>query len=136
MIGTVVRVRMLAAAALIGLVLSACTGDTPSEEAPTVTYGAALEQGKRYAYELGLHCGMEFLGQFDGRGWQLTEASAGVTPETGAGDPLPDDWPTSGDRVLGFVTVVDAERLEYSLPDGTVIGIYEPIPAQDVPGCD
>lgn len=72
--------------------------------------------------------------ELDGRAWALVPNS--VAPELGAGEPVPEDWPVVGQSILGFVTLVAEDRIEYSLADGQVIALYEPIPASEVPGCD
>jgi hypothetical protein len=115
---------------------------TPSNDVPVydgppiVEYGADLEEGVRYALPLYIHCGMDHLGEFNGAQWKLVEAPAGDQPETGAGDAVPADWPVVGQSILGYLTVVSEDRIEYSLEDGEVIGVYEQMPSDaEVPGC-
>lgn len=41
-----------------------------------------------------------------------------------------------GQSILGYLTLASADRIEYSLEDGQVIGVYEPMPADaEAPGC-
>lgn len=115
---------------------------TPSNDVPVydgppiVDYGAVLDEGKRYAFPLYIHCGMDHLGEFNGEQWRLVETPTGDQPETGAGDLVPEDWPVVGQSILGYLTLTSDERIEYSLADGEVIGVYEPMPAgAEVPGC-
>lgn len=96
---------------------------------PIIEYGATLEQGTRYAFPLYIHCGMDRLGEFNGVQWQLAESLTVDQPETGAGDPVPDDWPVVGESILGYLTLVTDDRIEYTLQDGEIIGVYEPLPA-------
>lgn len=80
---------------------------------------------------------MDHLGELNGVRWELADAPAGDQPEIGAGDPIPEDWPVVGQSILGYVTLVGPDRIEYSLEDGEVIGVYEPMPeGAPVPGCD
>ncbi len=118
-------------------VLPAVGEEVPVYEGPPILeHGATLEAGRRYAFPLYIHCGMDHLGELDGRAWALVDAPTGDAPEVGAGEPLPEDWPVVGQSILGFVTLAAEDRIEYSLADGQVIAVYEPIPASEVPGCD
>lgn len=121
-------------------------GEPPSRPAaaqPMPTYdgppfadrGMDLEEGKTYAFPLYIHCGGDFLAEFNGTSWGLSQAPAGHTPETG-GVGVREGWPVAGQSILGFVTLVARDRIEYSLEDGTVIAVYEPIPESEVLGCD
>ena len=117
-------------------VLSAAEDGAPVYEGPPILeHGASMVSGRRYAFPLYIHCGMDHLGELDGRAWALVD-DPGAAPETGAGDAVPEDWPVVGESILGFVTLVADERIEYSLADGQVIAVYEPIPASEVPGCE
>jgi hypothetical protein len=103
---------------------------------PFVEYGGSLEEGGRYAYPLYIHCGMSRLGELNARQWELVEGSARYRPETGAGDPIPEGWPVVDQTILGFVTLVAPDRIEYSLDDGEVIAAYRPMPiGTPVYGC-
>lgn len=114
------------------------SNDIPQYDGPPIVeYGATLEEGSRYAFPLYIHCGMDRLGEFNGVQWELVESPTGDQPETGAGEPMPDDWPVVAQSILGYLTLVDGDRIEYSLEDGEVIGVYEPLPADaEVYGCD
>lgn len=105
------------------------------EGPPIVEHGAILEAGRRYAFPLYIHCGMDYLGQLDGRSWALVDTPTGSAPETGAGDRVPDDWPVVGQSILGFVTLISEDRIEYSLDGGQVIAVYQPIPDSEIPSC-
>ncbi len=98
---------------------------TPPDTPPLAEPGAELVVGVRYRRPLDLHCGMGHLGTFNGGQWFLDEAS-GPTPETGAGEAPPPHWPVAQEQILGYVTLVDADSIEYSLPSGEVIATYEP----------
>jgi hypothetical protein len=106
----------------------------PTDELPPlVGYEGTLEPGVVYRYPLGIHCGMEILGAFNGRHWWRVDGGADV--ETGAGDPIPDEWPQAGEALLGTVELVEPDRIEYSLPDIGVVAVYE-ARDQRPPGCD
>lgn len=113
------------------------SNDEPQYDGPPIIeYGATLEEGSRYAFALYIHCGMDRLGEFNGVQWALVESPTGDQPETGAGEPVPDDWPVVAQSILGYLTLVDDDRIEYSLEDGEVIGVYAPLPADaEVNGC-
>jgi len=76
------------------------------------------------------------LGELNGRQWELVEGTAPYRPETGSGDPIPEGWPVVDQTILGFVTLVAPDRIEYSLEDGEVIAAYRPMaPGTPVRGC-
>lgn len=114
------------------------SNDVPEYDGPPIVeHGATLEEGTRYAFPLYIHCGMNRLGKFNGVEWELVESPPGDQPETGAGEPVPDDWPVVGESILGYLTLVSDDRIEYSLEDGEVIGVYAALPADAEPyGCD
>jgi hypothetical protein len=106
------------------------------EGPPLLRYGDTPELGTTYAFPLYIHCGMDRVGELGGRQWALVDGSAEVNPETGAGDPLPPSWPVVAQSILGYVTMVAADRIEYSLADGEVIAVYAPLPeGAPVLGC-
>lgn len=90
------------------------------------------EQGRRYAVPLYIHCGMEWL-YVGGRAWHRTDSGPG--PETGAGSPVPEDWPVAQQTIFGYVTLVSPGRIEYSIGQGKVIATYAPATDRP-PGCD
>jgi hypothetical protein len=96
---------------------------------PLARHGDHLDIGTPYRFPLYTHCGIGYLGQFNGSFWHWARrASDGPMP------PSTESWPMAGQSVLGYVTLVDAQTIEYSLPGGEVIAVYE---ASDVepPGC-
>ncbi len=114
---------------------------SPEPELPVsdgeVADGAALEKGKVYDFPLlEVHCGLEYLGEFNGTAWGLASPPPGPAPETGKGDSIPIQWPSSGESVLGQVSLTASDRIDYVLHDGTLIAIYEPIEPGTYPGCD
>lgn len=144
------RLRWWALLVASTLIASGCTGnesqvraggpddddESVDDGSPIVESGATLEVGERRAYPLGVHCGMDRLGEFNDVRWGLVDAPTGENPETGAGDVIPDEWPGRGQIILGFVTLTAEDRIEYSIGDGEVIAVYGPLPA-DTPeyGC-
>jgi hypothetical protein len=100
----------------------------PATDEPTAAYGGTIELGVRYRYPLGTHCGIEWLGVFNGLTWHLR----GPDPLAVLGQ-APAHWPTARQALFGYVTLV-ADTIEYSLPSGEVIATYEPTP-QEPPAC-
>lgn len=103
-------------------------------ELELVRWDADLELGVTYRFPLYIHCGMGYLGNFNGTHWYLSDAPQGEV-ETGAGETPDPDWPTAQQSILGRVTLVDDDTIEYTIPSGEVIGIYESSGEQP-PGCD
>jgi hypothetical protein len=103
-----------------------------SDETPRVDFGGRLEPNVTYPYPMDLHCGLDQLGEFNGVAWILTEAPGG-NPEQGAGQSPPAHWPLGPEGVDGRLTLVGQDRIEYSLPDGELIAVYEPSPDPFVP---
>jgi hypothetical protein len=68
---------------------------------------------------------MGFLGQFNDRSWVLVDGS---TEWDSAVDPSaapPAHWPIAQDYIFGTITLVDDDTIEYSIPTGEVIAVYE-----------
>ncbi|MEO6318768.1 MAG: hypothetical protein ABIP36_08290 [Acidimicrobiales bacterium] len=99
----------------------------PEADVDLIAWDDEVEPGHRYALPLSLHCGMDRL-SLDGRSWQL------VSPETTDGGGYPEEWPLVGEALYGFVTLVDADTVEYSIGDGEVIATYE-LATAEPPGC-
>ncbi len=105
----------------------------PTPDLPLVRWDATLEVGMTYRYPLNIHCGMGFLGSFNDTSWYLVEPPRG--DETGVGQTSDPNWPIAQETILGHVTLIDIATIEYSIPDGGVIGVYEASPVKP-PGCD
>ncbi|MGQ0830042.1 MAG: WD40/YVTN/BNR-like repeat-containing protein [Microthrixaceae bacterium] len=99
----------------------------PEADVDLIKWNDPVEQGHRYALPVPLHCGMDWLG-LDGRTWHIVDSTR---PGDGG---YPDSWPIAGETLYGFVTLVDANTVEYSIGDGEVIATYEPA-TTDPPGC-
>jgi hypothetical protein len=99
------------------------TIDPRDSSVPKATWGSDLEVGQVYRYNMGIHCGLERV-EFNNTLFMLVEAPQG-NYSTGGGGP-PKAWPVDGNsqEVLGYVTLVDENTLEYALPSGEVIGIF------------
>lgn len=82
-----------------------------------VRWDAQLDIGVTYEYPLYIHCGMDFLGSFNGKQWH-------VDPDIASGGSIDREWSTEQQAILGLVTLVDANTIEYSLPGGEVIAVY------------
>jgi hypothetical protein len=100
-------------------------GSAVASSAPIVNAapGGQIEPGRRYAYPLSIHCGAEYLGNFNSRQWW----SVGPGPRPGDGGPL------VAETILGFVRLVGG-RIAYTTPSGEAIGTYVPSD-REPPGC-
>lgn len=89
-----------------------------------VRYGDTVETGVTYGYPFWTHCGIERLGEFNGRVWELIEDRSESIP----GEPWtnPSDWNAWGEELYGTLTLVEDDRIEYSVPGG-VLGVYAPV---------
>lgn len=105
----------------------------PPPEIPLATYETELELGVTYRYPLYIHCGMRVLGSFNEQFWYLDETD-GPNPETGSTAPVPEEWPTAGQSILGHITLTSEKTIDYSLPNGEIIATYTPSDEQP-PGC-
>lgn len=99
----------------------------------TATYGDTIEVGVTYRYPLFIHCGMDHLGEFNDQQWYVE--AAGETPETGAGKMPDPSWPVAQQTIFGYVTLVDATTIEYTILDGEVIATYSPSDVEP-PDCE
>ena len=102
------------------------TADARDDSLPTVQWGADLEVGQTYRYDLYIHCGMDFLGEFNGSLFGLVDPPRGATPKS--------SWPMVPDEILGLVTLVDGDTIEYSIPSGEVIATYRTTD-EEAPAC-
>lgn len=96
-------------------------------------YDEELEAGVTYRYPLYIHCGMGYLGGMNDRYWYLVDAPYGNV-ETGAGQQPDPSWPVADQTIFGFITLTDENTIEYTIGNGTVIGVYQPSD-DEPPGC-
>lgn len=94
-----------------------------------VEWGATLEPGVEYGYPLYTHCGIEVLGEFNGKVW-LLESEPADAPDWRS-------WVAQYDQHLyGTLRLVRPDRIEYSVPDG-VVAFYAPTGSNRfLGGCD
>lgn len=97
----------------------------PPPEEPLASHGDTLEPGVTYRFPLYTHCGITHLGPFNGSSWTLVEQRSGWEPE---------DGPLAQQMLFGYVTLVDDDRIEYTLAPGEVVAVYRPS-AEEPPGC-
>jgi hypothetical protein len=76
---------------------------------------------------------MDVLVEFNGAYWYRTPEES-PAPETGAGDHPPSHWPVAQESIFGYITLVDADTIEYTIGDGEVIATYRPSDKAP-PGC-
>jgi hypothetical protein len=108
--------------------------DGPATTLPPIAEplaGDVLEPGVRYRLPLHTHCGIEWIGRFNSTAWKLVE---GQDWEAGAGEVPPEGWPAAGQMLYGYVTLVAADRIEYTTAAGGLIAAYAPT-TERIPGC-
>ena len=98
----------------------------PPPHEPLAEHDGTLTSGMVYRFPLFLHCGMGYLGTFNGKVWTLDPRSAPINPETGGGETPPAGWPVAGQTLYGYITLVEPGTIEYSLPSGEVIAKFHP----------
>jgi hypothetical protein len=101
---------------------------------PVASEEVPLEEGMTYRYPKDTHCGIDELGIFNGQVWHA-EGTSGEDPFTGEVE-LPGDVADGGGSILGYLTLVDEDTIEYSIePDGEPIATYRPEPLSELWGC-
>jgi hypothetical protein len=101
-------------------------------QTPLARWGDTIEPGVTYRYPLYIHCGMEVLGEFNGKYWY--RARGKPAPETGAGEEPPPHWPVAQQSIFGYITLADDDTIEYTIDDDEVIATYRPS-NKEPPGC-
>ena len=79
-------------------------------------------------------CGITWLGTLNGKTWKVDQQHIGGRIETGGGAPPPTNWPTVEQSLLGTITLLPNDTIEYSLPNIGVIATYRPT-LDKQPGC-
>jgi hypothetical protein len=102
-------------------------------DTPLARWGDTIEPGVMYRYPLHIHCGMDVLGEFNGRYWYRARDNA-PAPETGAGEETPPHWPVAQQSIFGYITLTHRDTIEYTIDDGEVIASYRPS-SKEPPGC-
>ncbi len=97
---------------------------------PFVAGDAELAVGDTVRYPLNTHCGIDYLGRFNGRHWYLDRERD--RPDVSPGDP---GVPMVHEAVLGLATLVDETTIEYTLPGGGLFAVYT-ASAEEPPGCE
>ena len=100
--------------------------EPPAGEPPLAQGGDQLTVGRTYRHPLYIHCGLNLLGQFNDRWWVLVEGSTVVDPDLGAGSEPPAHWPIAAETIFGMITLIDDDTINYSIPSGEVIAVYQP----------
>ena len=133
------------AAALI-LVVAACSSSEPADEAtPSTRFrpeinvvfnGAELEVGETVAYKYYIHCGMNWLTDFNGSVWYSEDPiwnGRGRYPEelrrffaNPSEQISPELWT--------HLTLVAGDEISVTLPDGSLESVYRPS-EREWPGC-
>ena len=113
-----------ASAILLVVLVAACGGDSEETIAIPAREGDKLDVGVLYDYDMGIHCGVSYLGEFNGRFWYEDSPPF----ETGGGQFPPDDWPLLDGNfsVDGLMKLVDTDLIEYSIVGTDVVIEYRP----------
>jgi len=99
-------------------------------EVDLLAYDDRLEVGERQPFPIYTHCGIDWLGGFNATNWR-------IDPPSGSGSATePDDWPSIDQFVIGYVTLVSEDRIEYSVGDGEVVAEYVSTSKNRAPACD
>lgn len=125
---------LLASACGVGDADEVATTDGGAEQLPTIEYGGELTAGEPRSFRLWTHCGVEWLGMFNGEEWLLASSSPNGT--------VPAGWDPYMDAAVDEEIVLRLELTE----DGTVAARpagaptdreveYEPT-SEPNPGCD
>ena len=96
-----------------------------ADEPPLAEFDGRLAVGVTYRFPLYIHCGMRLLGNFNDRWWYLVKGSSVWDPEIGTREEPPAHWPIADQYIFGTITLVDADTIEYTIPSGEVIAVYE-----------
>jgi hypothetical protein len=99
--------------------------EPPPDEPPLVAFDGDLTVGSTYRFPKNIHCGMGLLGNFNDRWWFLVAGSTEWDSETYPVEAAPAHWPIAQQSIFGTITLVDADTIEYSIPSGEVIAVYE-----------
>jgi hypothetical protein len=103
----------------------------PRQLAPLATANGPLEVGVIYRYPLRVHCGLEWLGEFNGRRWKLLRQVIG-TPES----PRPlRALPQIEETLLGTIRLTSPDTIEYSVDGIGVVAIYGPTELETASAC-
>jgi hypothetical protein len=101
---------------------------------PVASEDVTLEVGETYRYPKDTHCGIDELGVFNEQVWHV-EGVSGDGPYAGEAD-VSADWPQAGGSILGYLTLVDEDTIEYSIePGGEPVATYRPEPLSELWGC-
>lgn len=128
--------RLVIAALTLALVSVACSNAEEPVNEVLIAGGATLEQGVTYRYAFFIHCGMEWMEEFNGTKWRTDEPIY-----RGAGRP-PDSLrqffvnpnETISPDLWTHLKLVAPDEILLTLPDGSQDSIYYPTD-DEWPGC-
>ena len=95
---------------------------------PLAVHDGSIVVGTVYRYPMNIHCGLDWLGRFNGQTWRLTRRVFTGEPRS-----VPVS-PEFREMLLGTIRLTTADTLEYSIDDVGVIAVYKPTPLPS-PGC-
>jgi hypothetical protein len=76
-----------------------------------------------------------WLGQLNAKTWRIDQQLIGGRIETGGGAPPPANWPMAQQSILGTITLLPNDVIEYGVPGVRVVATYRPT-LEKAPGCD
>jgi len=91
-----------------------------SQLPPVASIGASLEMGRLYRYPFHVHCGLEWLGEFNGRTWKLQRQLIGANPHA------VQSLPQVQETLLGTVRLANPRTIEYAIEGVGVVAVYAP----------
>ena len=106
--------------------VSPAASPRPRQLAPLATAARSLEDAMVYRYPLRVHCGLEWLGKFNGRTWKLQRQAI----ETSGLRALPQIQET----LLGTIRLTSPDTIEYAVDSVGVVAIYAPT-SETAPAC-
>ncbi len=143
--GIVCAMKWKAGVLAVALVVGACSFSTDPEagvltaigpEPETVFNRADLEEGTDYRYRFQIHCGTEWLGEFNGLVWRTEDLiydGIGRTPDH-LRQFFVDPQNTISPELWTFITLTSSDEITLRLPDGSETAIYRPT-TDERPGC-
>ena len=84
------------------------------------TSDGSIDGGVVYRYPLGVHCGLNWLGRFNGRWWKLERQLVGGDPRALA------TVPQFRETLLGTIRLTAPDTVEYSIDGIGVVAVYRP----------
>ncbi len=104
------------------------------DDLPVIYNQSDLELGQTYRYRFQIHCGMEWLAEFNAKNW-VTDAPIfrGSYPED-LRKFFTDPKEQISPELWTYITLVSEDEIRLTLPDGSDETVYRPTD-DEWPGC-